>query len=753
MVHYLLYLYRCQLFCGYLYPQTSRYIFMKLDKIKEMHAHVNTSLDASHYGNAISTVKAMLKEAELNELIVNVERIGDTFRYMIHYLLEGIPDEGREKMLSDISEQLRAYADRALRKVRSVDSSDYYYSLLRFNTLRDEHVSNILREYGEISSEMSLAELAGNDVYELRKRRETQLTRLFNALFTSLGADADYADLTRYINSGYADQNITSQALSAMTLSMLCYYDRAKLSAMIDIYENAQSSEVAARALVGIVLAMIDNGPRIEADKMIMARLSLWNDSIETYRRLLEVIKAIIGTRDTERVSAKLKDEVIPELMKLRPDILKSIRGGVTELDAAMLENNPEWEDILSKSDITKKIQELSEMQSDGADLMMVTFSNLKQFPFFNEAANWFLPFDSRHSGLHLNQDMRRLIGLLNSVGSMICDSDMYSLALATERMPESQMNMMVNQLNAQFENLSEEAKASVTKTSEPAFGTAALRSVRDLYRFFKLFRRRDGLNDPFARPLKFLDFPVIGKMMREEEVLRLTGEFYFKRGYYADALPMFEILVQDNSDEAMFWEKIGFCHQSAGRFAQAKDAYLRASLLKTPGPWLTNKLAYVNRRLGNYSEAANYYSMALEMDPDNITLIMNAGNMLLEAGDTAGALSHFYHANYLRSNDPKVMRAVAWVELLNGNFAKSADYYGRIIGIDPMASDYLNAGHAAMLQSKFKDAVNLYRLSSKGNEQDFQLAFNADLPTLESLGANRLTAQLIADAALDKEI
>ena len=236
--------------------------------------------------------------------------------------------------------------------------------------------------------------------------------------------------------------------------------------------------------------------------------------------------------------------------------------------------------------------------------------------------------------------------------------------------------------------------------------------------------------------------------MMSEEEVLRLVGEFYFKRGYYADALPMLEALAAENADDATLWEKIGFCHQSAGRFAQAREAYSKAALLKTPGPWLTNKLAYVNRRWGNYAEAAEYYTNALEMDPDNVSLIMNAGNMLLETGDVAGALSHFYHANYLRSDNQKVMRAVAWVELLNGNFAKSADYYSRIIALGAQASDYLNAGHAALLQGHFKEAVNFYRLSAEGNEADFDLAFNADLATLESLGANRRTAQLIADAA-----
>ena len=337
---------------------------MTLDKIKELHSRVNSELDASHFGKAISTVKAMLKETGLNRQVDNVERIGETFRYMLHYLLEGVPDEGRDRLLSEISEQLRGYADLALRAALAVDCPVYYYSLLRFNTLRDEHVSDIL-------------------------------------------------------NSGYADTNVAAQALSAMTLAQLCFYDKAKLTAMLDIYDNAENPELAARALVGIVLSMIDNKARIEADTALMSRLSLWNDSIETYRRLQEVIKVIIGTRDTERVAAKMKDEVIPELMKLRPDIMKTLRVGSTELDAAMLENNPEWEEILSKSDLTKKMQELSEMQSDGADLMMVTFSNLKQFPFFNTAANWFLPFDSERSELNLSPEMKRMVEMLHNIGGV----------------------------------------------------------------------------------------------------------------------------------------------------------------------------------------------------------------------------------------------------------------------------------------------------------------------------------------------
>jgi len=45
-------------------------------------------------------------------------------------------------------------------------------------------------------------------------------------------------------------------------------------------------------------------------------------------------------------------------------------------------EENPEWQEILDKSGISDKLQELSELQLEGADVYMSTFSMLKNFPF-----------------------------------------------------------------------------------------------------------------------------------------------------------------------------------------------------------------------------------------------------------------------------------------------------------------------------------------------------------------------------------
>lgn len=44
---------------------------------------------------------------------------------------------------------------------------------------------------------------------------------------------------------------------------------------------------------------------------------------------------------------------------------------------------NPEWENWIDKSGITDKLREMGELQMEGADVYMSTFSQLKQFPFF----------------------------------------------------------------------------------------------------------------------------------------------------------------------------------------------------------------------------------------------------------------------------------------------------------------------------------------------------------------------------------
>lgn len=723
--------------------------------IKEMHREVFSLLDSYKVGGALNVAENMSLAVKLPHHRDNVRQIRETYKYMVHYLLEGVADAGRDTMYADITEQIRTIADASLREAKALDSPDLYSSTLRLARLKKFNLPGMIADFNSLGMEMSLAESAGSDLSEYRRHRETALQDIFSSLLVSYGAKDDYREVVRFLMDADADSILAAQVVSAMTLSLIILFDGPKLEALIELYNHYDSTgdeKMAARALAGVIFAIYASPKRVMDNPAIVRQLDMWQDSIMTYRRLRETVRVIIGTRDTERVTAKMREEVMPELMKMRPDIMKTMQNlseSPADLESALLENNPEWEERLEKSGITRKMQELSEMQNDGADLLMVTFSNLKQFPFFNVAANWFLPYSPDHTSINVPEESREAIINLLSLGGVISDSDKYSLSLALGQMPAAQRDMMLGQFSAQFNQMSEEIKERQLKSSTPVFDSEILMVVRDMYRFFKLFRNRMQLPDPFERPFDFQSIPVVGKMMEDDEVLRIAAEFYFKRGYYSEALPLLESVLESNPQEVSLLEKIGYCHQILGSLEQAREAFMKAELLQNPSQWLLRKLAFVNRQLGNYEEAIKYHTAALEKEPDSVQLLTGLGTTLLAKGDTASALRNFYHANYVQPDAPSIMRLVARTELLNGNFAKSADYYLRIPENERTDRDWIGAGHAEMVQGHYRKAFDYYSKAFKTNANDFEKIFLSDMPQLEQLGYDVKAGRIIADKIL----
>lgn len=723
---------------------------MSESKMDMMYGTAREMLKSLHVSDAMDVIEGMAREAGAFKELDEVNRLRDNYGYMLRFMAEGADDPHRVRMHKEMIEALRSLADSVVRLSRSVSEPDYYSSTLRLVNVRKDTFPALCAEYSSALSDSTLAEISGNGDLEPMRKKEELLDRLFSLIYTSVGNREDYRAISRAIIDASYDSDFNMQMVSALTLGLLAFYDRQKFLVLLEIYENASESDdkLAARALVGIVLVLSRYPQRIGDDEAIFTRMSLWLDSDVAYRNLRETVRAIISTRDTDRIASKLKDEVIPELMKIRPDIMKKIGEIQSDPDSSFMENNPEWEEMLDKSGLTKKMQELSDLQSDGADVMMVTFANLKQFPFFREASNWFLPFSLHHTSLsELPEDLRSLIDGMSEFSGAMPHSDMYSLSFAMKQLPLTQRTMMGSQFDAQMQQMREELAGRRLKTSSLDFNMEVVRSVRDLFRFFRLFRAHRDFRDPFENPLDFMNLPVVGEMMAREEMLEIAGEFYFKRGYYPEALPAFLSLSAKRPDDTVIYEKIGFCQQRLRNYSKAMEAYSKAELLHAPGPWLLRRIAVTAKRLGDFDKAAEYYDRCLDCDPENLSLIMSAGHNALQGGNVSSALAHYYHANYLQPDDVKILRALGWLELLNGNFAKSADFYARIPEGEESAADHLNRGHALMLAHDMKEAVKKYRLAIADDKAAFINAFEGDIPTLEPLGLDSRDAHILLDA------
>ncbi len=720
---------------------------MTLESLKDKISEVKVLIESNRVIESFNLLEKISEEEGNFQLSDRLKNLRQTYGYMIHYLIEGMDDPTRQDVYDSTIRSLRNICDTLLTDKLTNESPALYYSTSRICKHRNISFEYIWNQLAENNANIDLALAAGCSPDTLYSDKDSLMHQLFDIVWTERNNKDMCEALTERVNSPSTDKSLALYLISALTLSLLGLYDRDKMISLIDIYDNAESEEIAAHSLVGIILSLRRHRNRVYCDKKILSRLELWQDSLVTYSRLRGVVKEIIRTRDTDRVAAKMRDEVIPELMKMQPDMLKKMRDSAMDFESGMLENNPEWEEMLEKNGLADKMRELTEMQNEGADLMMVTFSNLKGFPFFNSVSSWFMPFDINNPAIRIDKDNRKLLDTMLSLGIGMCDSDKYSLVFAFSAMPESQRRMMFGQFEQQLSQMMEIASDRLEKQSNPEFNAAAVVFIRELYRFFRLFRRKDEFEDPFKDPFNFLDLPVIGDMMSDEEIITIIGEFYFKRGYYNEALELFKAIEDSKNDDASYWEKIGFAYQSLKQYDKALTAYHKSELLGEPGQWLLKKLAFINKKLGNYREAAEYYSKSLSNDPDNVSLIMNAGNALAESGNLQDALRSFYHANYLDPENLKIWKAIAWTEFISGNLDKSVSYYDRILVSSPEPIDFLNAGHVKLASKKIKEAITLYKKSAENSFEDFKMAFLADADTLDKIGIDKLTRHLILDS------
>lgn len=708
----------------------------------EFHNKVKFLIDNSEYNQAFRLLRGHISKQTAPALYELLEKQEDIYKYLIHYFVEGFSDSTRQDMLGEIGSTLHFINDSVLRNAVSFDSPDIYSSTLRFENVRKATLQSRLDEYRHACS-MAMLAMESEDNLEILKEADEALVSLFSYVWTMFGSSSeDYGKIVKAMNNNDFPFEFKAQMISALMLGNLEYFDRKGFTALLDIYDSSSDPRISARSLAAIILVSSAHDKRIENDPKLKSRMEVWSDSIMLYPQVREVVMTIIKAHDTQRISTKMQNEVLPELMKLRPEILKRLGKMTQASDLESLEANPEWEEIISKDGLGDKLKELTDIQMDGGDVMMLAFSNLKSFPFFNTVANWFLPFSDSHNEVaRVAHEVKGTFSeILDSEGVM-CDSDKFSFILSLSIMPESQREMMSSQMDAQLNQLKEAMADKKLKSSIPEFDQEVTRYIRDIYRFFKLFRKKNDFKDPFANTLDLDSIPFLDHILADPEILSLVGEFYFKRGYYKEALPLLMKLESISSDTGLLWEKIGYCYNALGQLNDALQWYRKAELIHPDSSWLIKKIAQCNRLLGNYREAADYYAKSLANDPDNYHLLLNAGHVLLNLGNTGAAVKNFYHADYVNPGKLSIWRALAWGEMINGNLDKSLSFYSKILeSPEKSANDLLNMGHAYFLKGDFKKASNSYKevLKEDGyNIEKLVEAIKEDIPIISKAGGN----------------
>lgn len=683
---------------------------------------------------------AIIAYPALRQFVGELERLRQGYGYMSGYALQGLPDPGLAESYAGIVEGVRTLIEAMARQMRLKDAPTLYFNTLRYELATPgDSVAALVDEYRNVSQKISLAALAENPAQAARQfsvQAEQLEKRVFNRVWTMypLGG-ADEASLLDAIADKSLPGYFKSLIISAVLMGLMEQADERRMLLLMDAYAS-DDADVSVRALCALLVGMWLYRNRHMSARM-RNRLAALKEMPGWVRDVRMATMQYVRSRDTERITRKFNEEVIPEMMKLRPEIEKLKDK---PLDTEAMEENPEWAEILEKSGVADRLKELQELQEDGGDVMMATFSKLKTFSFFNDISNWFLPFHQSHTQI-ASDDIPEIATLISIMGNapMFCDNDKYSVALSLSQIPPAQRDMMLRQIRMQTQQMDVVRMAAMDSGHVPQREELAANYVRNLYRFFKLFRRKGEFTDPFSSGLNIPAIPSLEQEFEDSDTLMVIAEFYFKRGYYSDALEVFRRLTAMSSPSASISQKMGYCEQSVGDISAALRHYEEAEMLDSSSRWTLRRLAWCHRMLGNWDKALDCYRRLAEDKPDDVSLALNIGLSLVKLHRYDEALQYLFKAEFYGSGSEKATRALAWCTLLGGDYERCVKYTATLLaGTTPRPNDYINAGHLSLLTGHPGEAVDHYVDAIKameGNVDSFLRRLADDKVTISAFG------------------
>lgn len=732
-------------------------------EIKNFRSRVAALIDSRRLREAIAELKSMAQRRLAWAIGDRLEQTEQAYAYMLRYVADGVNDPERSSVYDGIVADLYSALDQLTHFLEKAESPSLYYSMVRTSELAQAPgIPELLSQWAAAADKMSLFSIVASgdrsDSQTDRQALERLQRDLFVAIWTrALISPADRDALAQALVSDAYPRELKLHMVSALTLGLMQMWDPRKMEILIGAYMAPGDIKVTSAALVGMLLGLwmyrTRPLPKRVADMLAAAKdAPAWQSDLRI--AYIELIRA----RDTERINKKINDEVIPDMLNLRPELMDKINGGqINPTDATSLQENPEWQELLDKNGITDKLKELTEIQMEGGDVMMSTFAHLKTFPFFNEISNWFLPFTIHHSAVADSASDMGIVAEMIENASFMCDSDKYSFMFALRMVPEQQRQLMASQFKAQSDNIYEAMSEAQGATAPEARRMAVNSYMQNIYRFFKLFSRRREFFDPFDSGINLISVPALASDFDDTELLSVVAEFYFKLNYMADALDVLKRLDAIEAGDAQRYQKMGYCAEHLRDYPLAISYYQKAELLDAQSVWTVKRLAACYRAVGDREKALQYYRRLATDQPDNLQLALFYGYALTESGDYAQAVKQFYKVEFLNEKTTKAWRPLAWTLFLTGDYEASKRYYDRILTDNPKPGDYLNIGHAHLASGDLREAINAYVLSVQlggGDREAFMQSLADDSVHLTAAGVSPQMLPLIADAvfyALEK--
>ena len=526
-----------------------------------------------------------------------------------------------------------------------------------------------------------------------------------------------------------------------ITLGVVNCFDPLKLKVLVNVYKQTGDEYVRQRALVGWVLALGDQILPVLYQEELQEVEKLLEDEM-VCQELVELEQQIYFCMNAEKDNQTLQQEIIPEL--LNNSNFRVTRNGIEEIEEDSMEDilHPDAEERRMEK-VEESYRRMQDMQKQGSDIYFGGFSQMKRFPFFRDAINWFVPFYMEHPGISEVTDRlasNRFLKLMMNSGPF-CNSDKYSFLLAfsqvIERMPKNVIEML-ERGEATIEDVMSK------ELVKPAFIRRSY--LQDLYRFYRLYSNRSQFRNPFL--IRFSLF-FANAVLSRTHLAPYFGEIVsslmkLKRIDEARA-------VLNNTDASQwdlrFYLICGYIAQNyGGTFVcgETGACFLKALELDAKNERALYGIAKQRFLEEDYQGALGYYEQLLALQPEKRSYLLNHAVCLTKLLRYQDALKELYQLNFERPDDNRVNKVLAWTLTCDGRYEQAVKIYQQLVGEDMQMEDLLNYGYCLWFSGQISDAVDCFHRYLKETGEGKNTVLDSESALIKGKGITEAEQQMM---------
>lgn len=691
----------------------------------QLYKRTINKLDERHLGEALELLQELANVLGDWKLLDEVADVNSAYGLLLYYMEQGNNDPAREQQHTNFIAACYNIAEKAAQTERA---------LVTGTSARMRSISEILKDM----ENLELKNITSEPCEEDANKHVELYTELFNASYDSfLWNDEAAAQAQEVIDSALIAENDKVLMASGLFINCLQAFDARKIIFFADNYSTATSSMLRIRMLVAVAFTLYTYRNRLFAYPAITSKLKDLCNNPRFTTDMQNLQKLIIESLSTHEVDRKMREEIIPAMLKshnFNPE-----KFGIDSLEE-ISESNPEWKNF------EQQVGKLAKLEAAGADIYYSTFSTLKRYPFFNNAANWLYPFEENHPGIPKQIRKTGLKGIANALlkSDVLCDSDKYSFCMLTTQMTDGQVNMIISQLPEMGGY-----DTAIAQTSE----STCRNYLRNLFRFFYLYSGKSKPANPFETDMSLLDCNELAEAFKDKTEINKISAYAIKKGKYDMAISFLLLSETKGFADSEVYQELGFCYQKKKSYFDAIAAYEKANALSGDSKWTLQHLAQTNRIVGNYKDALNYYRLLETAKGEDAKIAFRCGECLVHLESYDDAMHEFFKAEYLNPDMTTATRAIAWCSILTDDIKQARKYYDKLLLKEEQGEDLLNAGHAAWIDGDTKAAVELYsRAYAELKREEFLKRMQSDKEILKTHGISNYDITFMSDIVIRKK-